>query len=63
MGPWSRALVPQGCLCQGLNIGPLVEGASEMPLAIIVDDRSDVWEPRNHAQLVKVSTYCMQHFL
>lgn len=54
LGPWSEAPLPVDLMCEGQNIGPLVEGASEMPLAIVVDDRVDVWEPRNHDQLVKV---------
>ncbi|GMH39886.1 hypothetical protein BSKO_07790 [Bryopsis sp. KO-2023] len=57
LGPWSKTGIPRNCMYEGQNIGPLAERVSEMPVAIVVDDRADVWEPRNHEQLIKVRPF------
>lgn len=43
----------------GTNIGPLAEGASEMPLAAIIDDRLEVWDSRNQSQIITVFNFLL----
>ncbi|CAD7703580.1 unnamed protein product [Ostreobium quekettii] len=56
LGPFSPEPLPAHCV-SGMNIAPLVEGVSEMPLALIIDDRLDVWDRRNRSQIVQVTPY------
>ena len=54
LGPLHEQPVPKEILSPKKKLGPLCEGHSEMSMAIIVDDRIDVWEKRNQEQILQV---------
>ena len=54
LGPLHEQPTPKEILSPKKKLGPLCEGHSEMSMAIIVDDRIDVWEKRNQEQILQV---------
>lgn len=57
LGPLHDTPFPDTMLCPKRKLGPLNEGHSEMAMAIIADDRIDVWEKRNQDQILKIEPY------
>lgn len=57
LGPLHEEPFPNPMMCAKKKLGPLNEGHSEMAMAIIADDRVDVWEKRNQDQILKIAPY------
>ena len=57
LGPLHGEPFPEEVLCPSRKLCPLNEGHSEMAMAIIADDRLDVWEKRNQDQVLQIAPY------
>eukprot|EP00210_Caulerpa_lentillifera_P006375 g6090.t1 len=57
IGPLHPEPIPLEVLVPGKKLGPLTEGFSEMAMAIIADDRLEVWEKRNQDQILQISPF------
>lgn len=57
LGPLHEEPVPKKALCPRKKLCPLCEGHSELAMAIIADDRTDVWEKRNQDQIIHISPF------
>eukprot|EP00210_Caulerpa_lentillifera_P007533 g7196.t1 len=58
IGPLHKDSVPSKAMVMSKkNLGPLTEGCSEMPMAIIIDDRLQVWKKRNRDQILHISPF------
>lgn len=57
LGPLDEDALTPKMLDLKAKLRPLSEGCSEMPMAIIVDDRKEVWAKRNQNQIIKITPF------
>jgi len=57
LGPLNGDPLNSEILDSKARLSTLIEGCSEMPMAIIVDDKREVWVKRNQNQILKITRF------